>query len=59
MKTKSGTTKKKLALNKISITRLDRDIINRAKGGVTIDTEGPTCHQPDTEYLPQCIDPKP
>ena len=48
MKTKK--TRKKLALNKISIARLDKDIIKHAKGGGEV---------VPTEKPPQCTDAPP
>ncbi len=51
MKTKKN--KKKLVLNKISIAQLDKDILNKAKGGVEESID--PCEAPPTVYQPQCI----
>jgi hypothetical protein len=51
----TGETKKKLVINKISITRLDREIISRAKGGVINDTEDNCPATEKTKVTPVCI----
>jgi hypothetical protein len=52
---KVGETKRKLVLNKISIARLDREIISRAKGGVINHTENNCPATEKTKVSPVCI----